>query len=83
MDQRGSDTVGSGEGRGLRSPEGRRGTVVDEVFDIQLGDRTEEMIMKVNHLDDEGRSLLHGEDGAKMMQRWGGCGELLEVKGRL
>ena len=31
---------------------GRRVTVVDEVFDIQLSDWTEEMLVIINHLDD-------------------------------
>ena len=31
----------------------RRVTVVDEVFDIQLRDWTEEMLVIINHLDDE------------------------------
>ena len=79
LKQRGSDAVGSREGRGLRSLEGRRGTVVDEVFDIQLGDRTEEMIMIINHLDDEGGSLLHDEDGARMGRLWGAFGGQAEV----
>lgn len=50
---RGSETAGSREGRRIRGSSGRRGALVDEVFDIQLGDRTEEMLVIINHLDDE------------------------------
>ena len=31
----------------------RRVAIVDEVFDIQLSDWTEEVLVIVNHLDDE------------------------------
>ena len=43
----------------------RGGTIVDEVFDIQLGDRTEERFVIINHLDGELCSLSQDEDGAR------------------
>ncbi len=62
---RGSKTAGSREGRGLCDPVWRGGTLVDDVFDIQLGDRTEERFVIINHLDDELCSLFQDEDGAR------------------
>ena len=46
------------------SPGGRRGTVVDDISDVQLGDRTDERLGIIQHLDDEvGGSLLQDGDG--------------------
>ena len=53
MSMGGSDTAGSREGRGWCRSMRRRVTIVDEVFDIQLRDWTEEMLVIINHLNDE------------------------------
>lgn len=46
------ETAGSRKGRGLCNAGWRGGTLVDKIFDIQLGDRTEERVVKIDHLDD-------------------------------
>ena len=53
MGMGGGDAAGSREGRGMCRSMRRRVTIVDEVFDIQLSDWTEEMLVIINHLDDE------------------------------
>lgn len=46
-------------------PGSGRGTLLDEISDIQLGDRTEERVLAIAHLDDGLRSLLQDEDDAR------------------
>lgn len=41
------------EGRGSGGAGLRRGTLLDDVLDIQLGDRTEKRFVIIPHLDDE------------------------------
>ena len=49
MGVRGSETAGSREGRGLCGSGWGRGTLVEDVFDVQLGDRAEEMLVIISH----------------------------------
>ena len=93
MGMGGGDTAWSREGGGLCRSMRQRATIVDEVFDIQLSDWTEEMLVIINHLDDELWSLLQEEeeeedddeeeeDDDDDDARWWDCGGLCKSRGR-
>lgn len=59
----------------------RRGTLLNEIFDIQLGDRTEERVVKIDHLDDQRQAFcakkvvqdnetVEGFEFKKLCQGW-------------
>ncbi len=53
LGMRGCETACWREGRGFGSAMLRRGTLVDDVLDIQLGDGTEERVVIIPHLEHE------------------------------